>query len=463
MNTIEALQKLDKDTGAEVYVVGGFVRDFLLRKFNNDLDTVVRNLPIKRIQNFLKDYGKTKFIKLSKMVDSFDINLLLFKAHNDTMTAQVKLPTRGKTQIQDHNNTLQQDCMHRDFTINAMYLPINARRKEEIIDLVGGLNDFSCKRISAVGYAEERIKEHPARIVRAVSLAARTDFKLDEDLLFAIKHYIRRDRFNKIHLDIIRKELNYVLLCDKPSKYFKLMQTLGILKAIMPELDACVGVSQEGKYHKWDVFCHCIYTCDNLEKNLVLRLAGVLHDVGKLNTRHINKKKGITFHKHEIASVKIARAFLTKLKYSNSIKHEVLKLIRLHMYHYTRDFSDGAVRRFIKKSGITEKDIKNLKEFPLFKLRSAERLGNGFKKAAITPKQKDFEARIIKVFNESTALQIADLDIDGKDIMEVFGLEQSEKVGDILEFLLEKVLDNKDLNNRIDLIRLAAICLRDNL
>jgi hypothetical protein len=161
--------------------------------------------------------------------------------------------------------------------------------------------------------------------------------------------------------------------------------------------------------------------------------------------------------------VKAARKLLTKLKYSNDTKNEVLKLIRLHMYHYTRDFSDGAVRRFIKKSGITDKNVENLREFPLFKLRSAERLGNGFKKTAITPKQKDFEARIIKVFNESTALQIADLDIDGKDIMEVFGLKESEHVGDILKFLLEKVLDDKDLNNRINLIGLAATYLKDNL
>ncbi len=463
MNTIEALQKLDKDTKAEVYVVGGFVRDFLLKKFNNDIDTVVRNLSVKGVQNFLKSWGKTKFIRLSKAEDNFDINLLLFRAYNDTMTAQIKLPTRGKTQIQDSNNTLQQDCMHRDFKINAMYMPINAKKKEEIIDLVGGLKDFNCKRISAVGDAEERIKEHPERVIRAISLAARTNFKLDEDLLFAIKHYVSKNRLNKVHPDNIRKGLNYILLCDKPSKYFKLMQTLGILKAIIPELDACVGVEQERKYHKWDVFCHCIYTCDNLEKDLNLRLAGVLHDVGKLSTKETGKKKGITFHKHEIASVKIARAFLTKLKYSNATKYEVLKLIRLHMYHYTRDFSDGAIRRFIKKSGITEKDVENLKEFSLFKLRAAERLGNGFKKQAVTPKQKDFEARIIKVFNESTALQIADLDIDGKDVMKVFGLEQSEKVGTILEFLLEKVLDDKDLNNRIDLIRLTAIYLRDNL
>ncbi len=263
MNTIETLQKLERDTRAEVYVVGGFVRDFLFRRFNNDLDTVVRNIPIKRIQNFLKDYGKTKFIKLSKVANSFDINLLLFKAHNDTMTAQIKLPTRGKTQIQDPNNTLQQDCMHRDFTINAMYLPINAKKREEIIDLVEGLNDFNCKRILAVGYAEERIKEHPTRIIRAISLAARTNFKLDEELLFAIKHYVSKNRLSKINPDTIRKELNHILLCDKPSKYFKLMQTLGILKVILPELDACVGVSQEGKYHKWDVFHHCIYTCDN--------------------------------------------------------------------------------------------------------------------------------------------------------------------------------------------------------
>ena len=462
MNTIEVLQKLEKDTRAEVYLVGGFVRDFLLSKYNEDLDTVVRHLPIKRISNFLKKYGKVKFVRLSKVEDSFDIELLLFKAYSDTMAAQIKLPTRGKTQIQDHRNTLQQDCIHRDFTINALYLPINAKVTKEVIDLVGGLEDLANKRIVAVGSAMDRIREHPVRILRGIALAARTGFKLDEDVLFAMEHYTRRSALTKIHADHIRTNLNHIILSEKPSKYFKLMYILGILKIIIPELDECVEVTQDKRYHKWDVFHHCIFTCDNLNKELSLRLAGLLHDIGKPNTRAVNRARGITFHKHEMASVKLAKSLLTKLGYDNATRKEVLRLIRLHMYHYTREYSDGAVRRFIRKAGITKADVEKLSEFPLFKLRAAERLGNGFKTLPVTAKQRDFEKRIIRILKEDSALQISDLVINGKEIMLVFKLEQSEKIGKIQNYLLEKVLDNKDLNNRIDLIRMAGNYLRNN-
>jgi len=462
MNTIEVLQKLDKETRAEVYLVGGFVRDYLLGKNNDDLDTVVRNLSIKRISDFLKKYGKVKFVRLSKVENSFDIELLLFKAHDDRMSAQIKLPTRGKTQIQSYKNTLRQDSAHRDFTINALYLPINAKKKEEIIDYVGGLKDIAHNRIVAVGNAMDRIREHPIRILRAVALAARTGFKIDEDLLFAIKHYTRRGLLDKVHADNIRVNFNHIILSNKPSKYLKLMHVLGILKVIMPELDDCVGVKQDKRYHKWDVFHHCIFTCDNLEPELSIRLGGLLHDIGKPSTKVITKEKGITFHKHEMAGVKIAKKTITRLGYSNIIKKEVLKLVRLHMYHYTREYSDGAIRRFIRKAGITKEDVKNLSKFPLFKLRAAERLGNGFKTLAVTAKQKDFEERIIKIFEEDCALRVSDLVINGKDIITIFKLEQSPKIGHVQKHLLEKVLDNNNLNNRIDLIRLAGSYLKNN-
>lgn len=462
MNTIEVLQKLEKDTKAEVYLVGGFVRDYLLGGSNNDLDTVVRNLPIKGISTFLKKYGKIKFIKLSKVENSFDVELLLFKAHNDTMTAQIKLPTRGKTQIRDHRNTLQQDCLHRDFTINALYLPINAKAKDEIVDHVGGIEDLNNKRIVAVGSAMDRIREHPVRILRGIALAARTEFKLDEEVLFAMAHYTSRHALDKVHADHIRTNLNHIILSKRPSRYFKLMHILGILKVVMPGLDNCVGVLQDNRYHKWDVFHHCIFTCDNLNPELPLRLAGLLHDIGKPNTRAITKTRGVTFHKHEMSSVKLTKALLTKLGYSNAVRKEVLKLVRLHMYHYTREYSDGAVRRFIRKAGITKKDVGNISDFPLFKLRAAERLGNGYKTLPVTAKQKDFEERIIRVFKEDSALRIADLVVNGNDIMSVFKLEQSDKIGKIQNYLLEKVLDNKDLNNRIDLIRLAGNYLKHN-
>jgi len=460
LKTLRALQMLDKETEADVYAVGGFVRDFLRNEKNYDLDIVVRNLPIKKIQEFLKKHGKIKMVKLSKIKNSFNVQVLLFQGHKDNIIAQIKLPARGKRQIQDPNNTLRQDSLHRDYTINALYMPVLAKSRGEIIDYVGGRDDLSKQKIKAVGNAEERIKEHPTRIMRAVSLAARTGFHIDENTLYALKKGVDRGYLRKVPKEHIRNELNHVFLCKRPSKYFKLMHILGILREIMPELDNCVDVDQDKRYHKWDVFHHCLYTGDNIEPDLTLRIAGILHDIGKPPTREVTKEKGVTFHKHDMAGVKLAKKLLTRLGYENKIKKEVLKLVRLHMYHYTRNYSDKAILRFIKKAEITEEHIDNLCEFSLFKLRAAERLGNGFKKVPVTLKQKDFEERIIKVFKKSKALRVSDLDIDGKVIMSVFNLEQSEMVGKILKYLLVRVQDaslkNQDINKRVELTKLVA-------
>lgn len=454
MNTIQVLQKLERETRADVYLVGGFVRDFMLHEPNNDLDTVVRHLPIKSIQYFLRKFGKTKLIKLSKIENSFEVEVLLFQARGDNMIAQIKLPARGKKQIQDPTNTLRQDVAHREFTINGMYMPINVTDRNEIIDMVGGRKDIANRRIVAIRDAEDRIIEHPTRIMRAISIAARTGFSIDENLLFALSKH--KHLLKGVPTDNIRTELNHILLSHKPSKYFKLMHLLGVLKVIIPELDACIGVMQERRYHKWDVFHHCIYTCDNTPRDLSLRLAGLLHDIGKPATREVSKAKGITFHKHEMAGVKLAKELLRKLNYDIETRKKVLKLIRLHMYHYTRDYSDKAIRRFIEKAGVNEENIKNLKNFPLFQLRAAERLGNGFKKIPVTEKQKDFENRIIRVFSETTVLRVEDLVVTGNDIISISGLRPSELVGKVLNHLLDKVMGDQKLNNRTDLVKLAA-------
>jgi len=421
---------------------------------SNDLDTVVRHLPIKSIQYFLRKFGKTKLVKLSKIKNSFEVEVLLFQARGDNMIAQIKLPARGKKQIQDPTNTLRQDVSHREFTINGMYMPINATDRKEIIDTVGGKKDIVDRKIVAIRDAEDRVTENSVRIIRAISIAARTGFTVDEDLLFALSKH--KHLLKNVPSDNIRTELNHILLSHKPSKYLKLMQLLGILKIVLPALDACVDVMQERKYHRWDVFHHCIYTCDNTPPDLVLRLAGLLHDIGKPATREVTKAKGITFHKHEMAGVKLAKDFLRNLNYDTETAKKILKLIRLHMYHYTRDYSDKAIRRFIDKAGINGENIKNLKDFPLFQLRAAERLGNGFKKIPVTGKQKDFENRIIQVFAETTALRLEDLVVGGSDIISIFGLKQSELIGKVLNHLLDKVMGEQKLNDRTELIKLAA-------
>jgi poly(A) polymerase/tRNA nucleotidyltransferase (CCA-adding enzyme) len=233
------------------------------------------------------------------------------------------------------------------------------------------------------------------------------------------------------------------------------MSRIGVLSIILPELNHCVGVKQDPKYHKYDVFKHGIYTCDNIEPVLELRWAAILHDIGKPDTK---EKKGgrVTFHKHEVVGANLARVALERLRFKKQVVSEVVHLIRLHMYHYTRDFTDTAVRRFIKNANIKEEDLNNIENLPLFKLRKAERKGNGFKTIPITERQHDFEKRIVGVFKGSSVFDIKDLDINGEELMRVFNIGPSKTIGDVLNHLVEKILEDPKLNTRDELIKLAA-------
>ena len=458
MNTIEVLRKLSSETKAEVYFVGGYVRDYLRNRKNHDLDIVVRNLSPRNIKRFLRKYGELKEIVLSQTSDDIMVKILLFKAFDDTQDAQISLPKRSKRCIPDSRNTLRQDVRFRDFKLNSMYLPIDYKSKDDLIDYVDGRKDIFNRVITANGSPKERIKESPIRMLRAISIATRLNYNVDTELLEAIEE--NATLIKKCPIEAIRTEFDDILLSRKPSKYLKLLLKTGLLKIIAPEVHSCVGVKQDLRYHKYDVFTHLIYTVDNCDKNLVLRLAGLLHDIGKYETKRITRIDGerkITFHKHEVVSGRLATEFLSRMKYDKETSKSVLLLVRQHMYHYTREWTDPALRKFIRKVDI-EPYIKDNKvsEFPLFKLRAAERLGNGLKTDAITQRQKDFEDRLIRVYEESTGLNISDLKINGTIIMDTFNIKPGVEVGRLLQFLLEKVLEEPKVNNELDLLKLAT-------
>lgn len=462
MRTIRALRLLQEETKAKVFLVGGFVRDYMRKRTNDDLDTIVRGLSSKAIVKHLENYGGVKEITLAINNDSFTTDLILFRGHGDKTIAQIILPRRSQMQIAHKNNTLKQDSEYRDFRINAMYLPIDYQSKADVIDKVNGIEDIKRRRISTVSDPDVCIKMSPIRMIRAVSLAAHTGYWIDDDLKDAIKR--NASLLGNVVPETIRKELNKILLSRKPSKYLILMRQLGILYYVIPELDKCFGVKQDEKYHKYDVFMHCVLACDNIEQDLTLRLAALLHDVGKPETRKVIGDR-VTFHKHEVYSVKLARAFLNRLKYDGRTKDAVMNLVRLHMYHYTREYTNSAVRRFIKKAEITKDSLNDLENHPLFKIRQAERLGNGFKTDPVTARQRDFEKRIREVFEKGGGLEVKDLDINGHIILEAFDFDSrkdGEKIKGIFDYLLDKVQRDKTLNNRMSLIELTLEYLKSH-
>lgn len=456
MNTIEVLQSLQKETKAEVFLVGGFVRDYLRRKNNVDLDVVIRRLSLRNIRKFLKRHGKVKEVVLAKTNDSFAVNILLFSASAHDFEAQITLPRRGKMQIPDSHNTLKQDVRFRDFKINTMYLPVNYRSRNDVVDLVGGKKDIAERRLTSNGSANERIKESPIRMMRAISLASRTNYTIDEEIIDAIT--ANAGLIKRCPPEAIQNEFNQILMSKKPSKYLSLLKKTGLLSNIAPEVDNCVGVKQDARYHKYDVFKHLIYSVDNCNQNLIIRLAALLHDTGKMATRKQSKDGRTSFHKHEIVSVKLAREFLKRMRYSSKTTRQVILLVKHHMYHYTREWTDSAVRKFIRKVNLTDEymTIDKIGTFPLFRLRAAERLGNGLKGIAVTDRQRDFEKRLVNIYRESTGLTIKDLEINGNTLMDTFRLPQGQKVGEILKFLLDQVLEHPNMNNRIDLLKLTV-------
>ena len=322
-----------------------------------------------------------------------------FKATGDKKEYNIRLPRRGEKQIPNKRNTLLQDVKHRDFTIKCLYLPVDFKNiNKDVVDLIEGTLDIKNKLIKFVGCPTERIIESPVRILRAISLCAQTNYKIPKASIKAIEK--NTQLLMTVDTDSIRKELSKIILSKAPSKAFKLMDKLGVLKVIMPELHECSKVKQATKYHKYDVLDHCLSAMDKTDEDIVLRLAALLHDVGKAQTMKIINGK-VTFHSHEVISAALAENILKRLNFPANIVQEVVWLVRLHMFHYTDDWGNSAVRRFIKKAKIDESNINNLDNHPLFKIRRADRLGKGIQMSeeeVVTIGQKELQERIRTVF-----------------------------------------------------------------
>jgi poly(A) polymerase/tRNA nucleotidyltransferase (CCA-adding enzyme) len=245
-------------------------------------------------------------------------------------------------------------------------------------------------------------------------------------------------------------------MSQKPSKYLRTMHDSGLMHVIIPELSICDGVTQNRKYHKYDTLTHCLIACDSAERDLVLRLAALLHDVGKPQVREEVVKGGkykVTFYNHEVTGSKMARRILRGLKFDKEMALTVSDLIYNHMYNYEPNrWSDAAVRRFIAKTHISGKDIKRLSSMPVFLLRKADRAANGLNLSEISPRQISFEKRIKQVYNQSIVLHVKDLDIDGTVLMEEFKLKPGPTIGHILNYLLSIVIEDQSMNQRDVLI-----------
>ncbi len=425
----------------EIYEVGGTVRDRFINpgiEFK-DRDFLVTGIPYNELTRLLKSHGRVGLVGKS-------FGVIKFAPRYMKVTYDIALPRKeisigsGHKDFEvdfDHNLPVEKDLYRRDFTINAIAINISSGA---VVDPLEGRKDIRDRIIRIT--TQNSFTDDPLRMLRAIQFAARFAFSIESITLQEIRR--NHSLINTVSAERIQEELNKLLVrAPEPSIGFRIMRDTGILKEILPELQATVGVDQPGPYHRYDVFEHTMATIDNAPRRLRVRFAAMFHDICKPQTREL-VGEGATFYGHERKGAGIARSVLKRLRYSKDIIDDVRILVYRHMY--TDKVTDKGLRRLIRNVG-------QERIFDLLDLRRADILAQG---RGLNANQVDrFERRIREELDRKPPFTVKDLAINGYDLMENFELEQGPIIGNILKYLLECVLDNPEGNNRENLLAKA--------
>ena len=428
------------ENNAEIYIVGGAVRDLLLDRQVKDWDFTTNLTPEEMKKLFPKNSFCNNAFGTFSIVDGDEIfEITTFR------TERGYSDSRHPDEVA-WGKTLEEDLQRRDFTINAMAIklnpsvssnstsPLDEGEKYQIIDLYDGQKDLKNKLIRTVGNPDERFEEDALRLMRAVRIAGQIGFEIEEKTLKSIQNNAKL--INNIAGERIRDELFKILLSITPSKGIELLKISGLLKEIIPELLEGENVSQKG-HHIDDVWTHNLKTLDNCEtNNPITKLAALLHDVGKPAVM-VGDGESRTFHNHEVKGSRIALSIGKKLKLSNKELDQLFRLVRWHMFTVQETQTDKAVRRFIRNVTLDYID-------EMIALRRGDRLGSGAKETSW--RWELFKKRIVEVQKQPFAVK--DLKVDGKDVMEILGIKPGRKVGEVLNAIFKEVEEKPEMNER---------------
>jgi tRNA nucleotidyltransferase (CCA-adding enzyme) len=337
---------------------------------------------------------------------------------------------------------LEDDLARRDFTVNAMAFDPET---DEFRDPEGGLADLAARRLRTVGDPDRRFREDGLRPLRGVRLAAVLEFTLEEETRAAMAR--AHDVVARVAKERVRDELMKLMAAPRPSVGIELLRETGLLELWLPELLEGVGMEQN-RWHAYDVYEHSLRALDAAPADRPLvRLAALLHDVGKPRTRVIVDGEG-TFHRHERVGEEMADRILERLRFSGAERVAVGRLVREHLFYYTPEWSDASVRRFLRRVG-----PENLAD--LFSLREADDVAHGTGQDGRAGLM-DLEQRIAKIRERAEALRVEDLAVSGHEVMARLGLAPGPQVGLVLRRLLEQVLEDPSRNTRETLLDLAG-------
>ena len=478
---IEVFAKFIK-AGHEINLVGGAVRDILMRKKPTDIDFTTDATP-ERIQTFFKDsFYDNKFGTVGIPIKSKDKKA---KSKDDiyeitTFRSEVGYTDRRHPDKVTWGKTLKEDLERRDFTINALALGIkedtkipgyqdtkilgyrDIRKNLILIDKFAGREDIKSKLIRTVGDPDKRFSEDALRLMRAVRIATQLRFQIEQKTFAAILK--NASLLKHISAERIRDEILKIFASDYPADGVRLLLSSGLLAEIIPEITKARGVTQ-AKHHVYDVWTHSLLSLEKCpSKDPIVRLATFLHDVGKPVVRAYQcqkcrkifrykqspslicpycqyknvSEKATIFYNHEVLSASIVRHLADRLRFSNKQKDKLVTLVRWHQFTNDEFLTDKAIRRFIKRVG--KEYIKDM-----FDLRIGDRLGGGCIRAA-SWRLKKFMQRVEDVQKHTPS--VSDLRVSGHDVMNILGIPPGPKIGKILNALFEEILDEPRRNTK---------------
>ncbi|MFA7169265.1 MAG: HD domain-containing protein [Candidatus Paceibacterota bacterium] len=427
------IEELEK-AGFEAYIVGGPVRDFLMGKSPKDWDMTTNAKPEDIQKLFPHSFYNNTF---------GTVTIINNETENESLKTVEITTYRTESDYKDNRHpnkveftpNLKEDLKRRDFTVNAMALREREGR-EELVDLFDGRRDLENKIIRAVGNPDERFSEDALRMLRAVRFVVQLGFKIEENTFESIKRNAKL--LENISQERVRDEFIKIILSDDPERGIEILRNSGLLRFVVPELEAGVGVAQN-RHHIYTIYEHSVKTLKACpSKKLEVRLAALFHDIAKPQTK-VGEGVDSTFYNHDYIGARVTEKILKRLKFPNKIIEKTSLLVKNHMFYYnTGEVSEAGVRRLISRVG-----KENLKD--LMDLRIADRLGSG------TPKAKPYKLRHLEYLIEKVSkdpISPKMLKINGQDIMNLLQIQPGPKVGAILKVLLAEIIEDPTKNNR---------------